>query len=264
MNDAIKCLEAIRCCTHNLIKLVSLDPSSSSTHIDSSDESSSDEETSSSDESSVDPEKKKKNLTAQAKGTSYYLACEQKASRLSQTNPWVKTRRRIAGSLLLVGWCLMASVIYQVSQFDYELANFDPYEILGVTYNTPAKEIKKKYREMSLIYHPDKPTGNEKLFMKLTKAYDALTDETAKYNWEHYGNPDGPQAMVFGIGLPAWLVEEHNAIYVLGLYTLVFMIGLPSAVYYWWSNSIKFSGEQVLLDTTQLYYCSSMSRISAV
>ena len=87
----------------------------------------------------------------------------------------------------------MASVIYQVSQFDYEMANFDPYEILGVNYNTPAKEIKKKYREMSLKYHPDKPTGNEKLFMKLTKAYDALTDETAKYNWEHYGNPDGPQ-----------------------------------------------------------------------
>jgi len=210
--------------------------------------------TSSDDESSVDPEKKKRHLTAQAKGSSYYLANEQKAIRLSQTNPWVKTRRRIAASLLLVGWCLMASVIYQVSQFDYELANFDPYEILGVTYNTPAKEIKKKYREMSLIYHPDKPTGNEKLFMKLTKAYDALTDETAKYNWEHYGNPDGPQAMVFGIGLPSWLVEEHNAIYVLGLYTLVFMIGLPSAVWYWWTNSIKFSGEQVLLDTTQLYY----------
>jgi translocation protein SEC63 len=33
---------------------------------------------------------------------------------------------------------------------------------------------------MSLIYHPDKPTGNEKLFMKLTKAYDALTDDTAR------------------------------------------------------------------------------------
>jgi len=210
--------------------------------------------TSSISDENVDPEKKKKHLLSQAKGTSYYVACEQKAARLSQKNPWMKTRRRIAACLLLVGWCLMASVIYQVSQFDYEMANFDPYEILGVSYNTPAKEIKKKYREMSLKYHPDKPTGNEKLFMKLTKAYDALTDETAKYNWEHYGNPDGPQAMVFGIGLPAWIVEEKNAIWVLGLYALVFMIGLPSAVYYWWSNSIKFSGEQVLLDTTQLYY----------
>ena len=36
---------------------------------------------------------------------------------------------------------------------------------------------------------------------------DALTDETAKYNWEHYGNPDGPQAMQFGIGLPAWICD---------------------------------------------------------
>merc|ERR1719483_1263997 len=191
---------------------------------------------------------------AHAKETIYWEACLEKGERLEQKDPWKKLRGRIAASLLLVGWCLMASVIYQVSQFDYELANFDPYEILGVTYNTPAKEIKKKYREMSLIYHPDKPTGNEKLFMKLTKAYDALTDETAKYNWEHYGNPDGPQAMVFGIGLPSWLVEEHNAIYVLGVYALIFMIGLPSAVWYWWTNSIKYSGEQVLLDTTQLYY----------
>merc|ERR1711988_213281 len=210
--------------------------------------------TSSMSDENVDPEEKKKHLLSQAKGSSYYVACEQKAARLSQKNPWVKTRRNIALCFLVVGWCLFASVIYQVSQFDYEMANFDPYEILGVSYNTPAKEIKKKYREMSLKYHPDKPTGNEKLFMKLTKAYDALTDEMAKYNWEHYGNPDGPQAMQFGIGLPAWIVEEKNAIWVLGLYALVFMIGLPSAVYYWWSNSIKFSGEQVLLDTTQLYY----------
>merc|ERR1719412_1592077 len=148
----------------------------------------------------------------------------------------------------------MAYVIYQVSQFDYEMANFDPFEILGVSTSSTAKEIKKKYKKLSLIYHPDKPTGNDKLFMKLKKAYDALTDETARYNWEHYGNPDGPQAMQFGIGLPAWIVEEKNSIWVLGVYAMIFMVGLPTAVYYWWSNSIKFSGEQVLLDTTQLYY----------
>merc|ERR1719418_490391 len=191
---------------------------------------------------------------AHARDSIYAEACQEKGERMELKDPWKKTRQRIALFLIFIGWILFAMIIYQISLFDYEMANFDPYEILEVSYDATQKEIKKKYREMSLIYHPDKPTGNEKLFMKLTKAYDALTDETAKYNWEHYGNPDGPQAMVFGIGLPAWLVEEHNAIYVLGLYTLVFMIGLPSAVYYWWSNSIKFSGEAVLLDTTQLYY----------
>ena len=93
----------------------------------------------------------------------------------------------------------------------------------------------------------------------------------ARYNWEHYGNPDGPQAMQFGIGLPAWIVEEKNSVFVLGVYALIFMIGLPVAVWYWWSRSSKYSGEQVmikntssndfhlfilqvLLDTNQLYY----------
>jgi len=202
----------------------------------------------------IDPEKRKKYISAAAKGTVYWEACSEKAERMSKKDPWVKTRRRLAYLFLLVGWVLFAIAVYQASQFDYEMANFDPYEILEVTYDASAKEIKKKYREMSLKYHPDKPTGNEKLFMKLTKAYNALTDETARYNWEHYGNPDGPQAMQFGIGLPAWIVDEKNSILVLGVYTLIFMIGLPTAVYYWWSNSLKFSGEQVLLDTTQLYY----------
>jgi len=202
----------------------------------------------------IDPEKRKKYISAAAKGTVYWQACSEKAERMSKKDPWVKTRRRLAYLFLLIGWVLFAVAVYQASQFDYEMANFDPYEILGVNYDSSAKEIKKKYREMSLKYHPDKPTGNEKLFMKLTKAYNALTDETARYNWEHYGNPDGPQAMQFGIGLPAWIVDEKNSILVLGVYTLIFMIGLPTAVYYWWSNSLKFSGEQVLLDTTQLYY----------
>lgn len=200
-----------------------------------------------------DSEKKKKHL-AQARDTTYFYACQEKAARLSQKNPWAQTRRNIAAGFLVVGWALMAALVYQVSQYDYEMANFDPYEILGVSMSSTPKEIKKKYREMSLIYHPDKPTGNEKLFMKLTKAYDALTDETARYNWEHYGNPDGPQAMQFGIGLPAWIVEEKNSTVVLSFYALIFGLILPVSVGYWWRNSSKFSGEQVLLDTTQLYY----------
>lgn len=53
-------------------------------------------------------------------------------------------------------------------------------------------QIKKAYRKMSLVYHPDKETGDEKKFMMLTKAYAALTDDVARKNWEMYGNPDGP------------------------------------------------------------------------
>jgi len=204
-------------------------------------------------EEKVDPEKRKKYL-AHAKETVYWEACLEKAERLEQKDPWKKIRGRIAIFIIFVGWILFAVVVYQISQFDYEMANFDPYEILQVSVSADKKTIKSQYKKLSLLYHPDKPTGNEKLFMKLRKAYDALTDETARYNWEHYGNPDGPQAMQFGIGLPAWIVEEKNSIWVLGVYAMIFMVGLPTVVWFWWSKSIKFSGEQVLLDTTQLYY----------
>jgi len=204
-------------------------------------------------EEKIDPEKKKKYM-AHAKETVYWEACLEKGERLEQKDPWKKTRGRIALCLIFVGWIFFAMIIYQISLFDYEMANFDPYEILEVSISADKKQIKSQYKKLSLIYHPDKATGNAALFMKLKKAYDALTDETARYNWEHYGNPDGPQAMQFGIGLPAWIVEEKNSVFVLGVYALIFMIGLPVAVWYWWSRSSKYSGEQVLLDTTQLYY----------
>jgi len=204
-------------------------------------------------EEKIDPEKKKK-YQAYAKETVYWEACIEKGERLEKKDPWKKARNRLVISFIFIGWVLFAMIIYQISQFDYEMANFDPYEILQVSLSADKKTIKSQYKKLSLIYHPDKPTGDEKLFMKLRKAYDALTDETARYNWEHYGNPDGPQAMQFGIGLPAWIVEEKNSVWVLGVYTLIFMIGLPTAVWYWWSRSSKFSSEQGLLETTQLYY----------
>lgn len=102
------------------------------------------------------------------------------------------------------------------------------------------------------MHHPDKG-GDHKTFMKIAKAYAALTDEESRSNWEEYGNPDGPGATNFGIALPIWIVEKQNSMWVLGLYALVFMIILPIAVGTWWYRSIQFSGDQVLLDTMKLY-----------
>lgn len=131
---------------------------------------------------------------------------------------------------IILGWVLLAFLTYKVCQFDYEMSNFDPYEILGVPPGSTEAVIKKAYRSLSKILHPDKETGDAKAFMKLTKAYQALTDDEARKNWEKYGNPDGPGAMSFGIALPSWIVEKENSVWVLGLYALVFMIALPTAV----------------------------------
>jgi translocation protein SEC63 len=156
--------------------------------------------------------------------------------------------------LLIIGWLALFATAYKVAHLQHDYVNYDPFEILGIDPSSSSKDIKKAYHKLSLIYHPDKETGDEKKFLLISKAYAALTDEEARKNWETYGNPDGPGATSFGIALPAWIVEKENSILVLGAYALVFMIALPTIVGIWWYNSVKYGGDEVLLDTTQLYY----------
>ncbi|KAK9503190.1 hypothetical protein O3M35_011812 [Rhynocoris fuscipes] len=180
--------------------------------------------------------------------------CKKKKSILKANEPWKGTKEIITKLAIIAGWVTLAFLAYKVSQFDYEYANFDPFEILGVPSGASNAQIKRAYKKLSLVLHPDKKTGDEKAFMKLTKAYQALTDDEAKRNWEKYGNPDGPGAMSFGIALPSWIVEKENSVWVLGLYALVFMVALPTVVGIWWYRSIRYTGDQVLLDTSQMYY----------
>ena len=47
-------------------------------------------------------------------------------------------------------------------------------ETLGVTDRNNVNEIKKNYRKLSMIYHPDRPTGNEEKFKEISNAYEML------------------------------------------------------------------------------------------
>ncbi|XP_056642666.1 translocation protein SEC63 homolog isoform X2 [Diorhabda sublineata] len=199
------------------------------------------------------PKKKKRDVEEENKECKC-SGCILKREHLKKLEPWRGPKIFLIKLTIIAGWVILFLLAYKVSQFDYEMSNFDPHEILGIPLGASQSEIKKAYRKLSLILHPDKDTGNEKEFMKLTKAYQALTDEEARRNWEKYGNPDGPGAMSFGIALPSWIVEKENSVWVLGLYALVFMVAMPIVVGTWWYRSIKYTGDQVLLDTTQLYY----------
>lgn len=55
---------------------------------------------------------------------------------------------------------------------------------------------------------------NNNSFILCFLAYQALTDDESRKNWEKYGNPDGPGAMSFGIALPSWIVEKENSVWV--------------------------------------------------
>ncbi|GFT64454.1 translocation protein SEC63 homolog [Nephila pilipes] len=179
--------------------------------------------------------------------------CRIKACRLRLKEPWRKAKERFIKLLLFIGWVALFLTAYKVAHLQHDYVAYDPFEILEIEQDASVSEIKKAYRRLSLIHHPDMETGNEKKFMMIAKAYAALTDEEARKNWLVYGNPDGPQAMSFGIALPAWIVEKNNSVCVLGLYALVFMVALPVTVGIWWHRSVQFGGDQVLLATTQLY-----------
>lgn len=180
--------------------------------------------------------------------------CCQKRVIIANSDPYKNVKSFAIKFLIILGWSLLILLTYKVSQFDYEMSNFDPFEILDIPLGSTKSDVRKAYHKLSIYYHPDKETGDEKTFVRITKAYKALTDDEARKNWEKYGNPDGPGAMSFGIALPSWIVEKENSVWVLGLYALVFMVALPIAVGTWWYRSIRFSGDKVLLDTTQLYF----------
>lgn len=70
----------------------------------------------------------------------------------------------------------------------------DYYKILGVSRNADAKEIKKAYRNLSKKYHPDMNPNNkeaEEKFKDVASAYEVLSDETKKSNYDRFGNPEG-------------------------------------------------------------------------
>jgi curved DNA-binding protein CbpA len=51
------------------------------------------------------------------------------------------------------------------------------YKILGLTPSASEKEVRKKYRKLVMIYHPDKNNspGAEEKFIEITEAYEILT-----------------------------------------------------------------------------------------
>jgi len=180
--------------------------------------------------------------------------CQNKRQHLGDFYKWKRSRRRIVRAIIVIGWLALAIITYKCLTTQHEYVNWDPFEILGVREDASPNEIKKAYRKLSLIYHPDKDTGDSDRFVKITKAYAALTDDEARKNWEQYGNPDGPGATSFGIALPSWIVEKENSFVVLGIYALVFMVALPVSVGLWWYKSVKFGCDKVLINTSELYY----------
>ena len=81
----------------------------------------------------------------------------------------------------------------------------DFYKLLEVAENASQDEIKKSYRKLSLIHHPDKNNGNDEKFKKISEAYQVLsdTDERKKYDMgKHSPFGNGGPGSGPGNGMP--------------------------------------------------------------
>lgn len=66
----------------------------------------------------------------------------------------------------------------------------DYYQILGVSRDAAADEIKKAYRKKALKYHPDKNPGDaeaEARFKEVSEAYEALSDPKKREMYDRFG-----------------------------------------------------------------------------
>ena len=63
----------------------------------------------------------------------------------------------------------------------------DYYEILGVSRNASAEDIKKAYRKLAHQYHPDKNAGDDKKFKEINEAYQALSSDDKRRQYDSFG-----------------------------------------------------------------------------
>jgi DnaJ-class molecular chaperone len=89
----------------------------------------------------------------------------------------------------------------------------DLYEVLGVGRKASADEIKSAYRKLARQYHPDRNPGDkqaEAKFKEIQEAYDILSDETKRAQFDRFGTTDpnatfggrqgGPRTQTFHFG----------------------------------------------------------------
>ena len=79
----------------------------------------------------------------------------------------------------------------------------DYYEILGVSKSASANEIKKAYRKKAIQFHPDKNPGDTKAeqeFKKAAEAYEILSDQQKREQYDRFGHAAFEGGQGFGGG----------------------------------------------------------------
>ncbi|XP_047154515.1 dnaJ protein ERDJ3A [Vigna umbellata] len=98
----------------------------------------------------------------------------------------MRTRLVSTRVIIVASLCFLASM-------KLEAKTVDPYKVLGVDKNASQREIQKAFHKLSLQYHPDKNKAKsaQEKFAQINNAYDILSDEEKRKNYDMYGDVNG-------------------------------------------------------------------------
>ena len=63
----------------------------------------------------------------------------------------------------------------------------DYYQILGIEKNATKDDVKRAFRRLAHKYHPDKKSGDEQKFKEVNEAYQILSDDKKRSEYDAYG-----------------------------------------------------------------------------
>ncbi len=64
----------------------------------------------------------------------------------------------------------------------------DYYKVLGVERGATKEDIKKAFRKLAHQYHPDKNNGDDKKFKEVNEAYQVLSDDQKRAQYDQFGS----------------------------------------------------------------------------
>ena len=193
-------------------------------------------------------------------------ACINRLNNLIKKKDSNKLLTFYIGALIFLS--ILSSKYYKkIIETQNKIKVFDPYEILEISHSANDKEIKKSFKKLALKYHPDKNLNNiqaKAKFMLITKAYESLTNENSKKNFELYGNPDGQGSMRFSIGLPSsFILDKKNHNKILIIFIIIVCVIIPHNFYNWVKRSKNFD-ENGLLNITKEFFMTHTNEKSTL
>lgn len=122
------------------------------------------------------------------------------------------------------------------------------YKVLGLSLSAKKSDIKTAYRKLSMVYHPDRPTGNKDMFIKIKSAYEALmVPDTTKIHQQYQH-----RTSVYVHFNKAIINEQGDAFIELEFRNLLHIQGLN---FHYFNTTFGYSGSHIIIKKKVLIQC---------